>query len=395
MSYLSEPYEDGIRAAIASQLPDEKINTLEVLTHGTECVAVDLNDRYILKFPIPERTLEAIRAEYSVLHFLQGKVDMTIPNPAFFEGTHPFMMYEKIPGERFNVGGDYLLFCPLTPKEEKLGVEYVIHSEKEKEQLAEDIALFFAQIHAVDLKELKAASDVTFSPACILSDKNMRKHVRNNIDPLLKDWLAASLEYFSQFKCSDDDKVLGHFDCTNGNMLYSPEKQRLKAVFDFGNAQIDDYHRDLSCMNLTAPKLTQGIISRYERLTGRNVNRELVDFYTTFMHLYCVTELGLRKRLKELQMWQGSLQRWHTILTQKKLPEIHFPDEWRIWIGENMMLGTSIEEVVEILEKEGFDQQQIRSEVYHANLHPYVMAARRLLEKEVPPRPEPQHDNHM
>ncbi|NHZ34682.1 cupin-like domain-containing protein [Massilia sp. CCM 8692] len=59
-------------------------------------------------------------------------------------------------------------------------------------------------------------------------------------------------------------------------------------------------------------------------------------------------------------------------------PTMQVNDDWRRWIGENLMLGTSPEAIAAILVKSNVSQANARTEIDAALRSPYLQAARRL-----------------
>src|SRR5690606_774304 len=99
---------------------------------GWDCVAVDVAERLIFKFPRHARAEENLTREARLLSAVRPKVTMTVPNLSLHQGPPLFSRHEKIDGEHL-----------VTAQYEEL-------PEGAKQRLAVDMGLFYAELHGLD-----------------------------------------------------------------------------------------------------------------------------------------------------------------------------------------------------------------------------------------------------
>lgn len=134
---------------------------------------------------------------------------------------------------------------------------YLSKSEKEKDALAEDCAVFFAQLHGTNLSEINAELPEIPSIQEDLESYLLDFFTTEEIDKILK--FTEPLYFLG-------DKVLVHKDFYYDNFLLNDE-YRLNAVFDFGNSGIYNYMYDFKC--LVGPE--EGMHDLFVRLTPRYI----------------------------------------------------------------------------------------------------------------------------
>ncbi|WP_236020765.1 hypothetical protein [Devosia sediminis] len=69
-----------------------------ILADGWDSVALDVDDRWILKFPRHQLGVEGLRREAAVLDVVRGAVEMPVAAIALFEAPVLHSMHAKIPG---------------------------------------------------------------------------------------------------------------------------------------------------------------------------------------------------------------------------------------------------------------------------------------------------------
>src|SRR5690606_3375785 len=104
-----------------------------------DCVAVDVDDRLIFKFPRHEAAERALVTEASLLAVIRPAVTMPVPDLTLHPGPPPFSRHAKLKGEHL-----------LTRHYERL-------PEDSRRRLAAEMALFFAELHALDAGAMEEA----------------------------------------------------------------------------------------------------------------------------------------------------------------------------------------------------------------------------------------------
>ena len=122
------------------------------------------------------------------------------------------------------------------------------------------------------------------------------------------------LRNHEQLNVPESNQVFGHFDMHGGNLLFDAANKQLCAVIDFGNCKIGDLHQDLSVMNLSSPDLASRIAQHYESISGRKLNRLLIQHYTTVLYLNLLAGLKRKKSNEKYEYWFGELESWYEYL---------------------------------------------------------------------------------
>lgn len=207
------------------------VNKIQYLASGDDSTAYLCDHQYVVKVPRHELAAESQKREFELYRFLEKK-----PFPA------------RVPqciwmGGSFNVM-DYIPGSPLTIK------KYRHFSEREKDQLAEDEALFLKALHAV--------TGVAEHFPTLLEDKVTRfTSDEKELSEILKSCglLTVKNEKIIQFIYENIQKsnflscytpCLVHNDFSRSNMIF--QNNRLAGVIDFGDFKISDPDNDFFCL---------------------------------------------------------------------------------------------------------------------------------------------------
>ncbi len=190
---------------------------------------------------------------------------MPLPHMVFNDGPVPFSQHLKIPGSSLE-SADYL----------RLG-------EGQRNALATRMAqLYFgaaraaAQPHAAGRRHRRRSMDGARRHHCRGRPKLPRGY---------KGFLDRTVSAYRKLTITGDEQVYGYFDGHGWNMAFDHEMGLLNGVFDFADSGFGARHRDLSYSNWISADLTLRIIDRYEELTRRSVNRDLVMLYSSALRL--------------------------------------------------------------------------------------------------------------
>ena len=127
------------RAAITAAFPELSSSTFKLLTTGWDSTAVDVDDRLIFKFPRHEVAEKALRREADLLSVIRPAVTMPVPDLTLHPGPPLFSRHEKLKGEHL-----------VTARYGRL-------PEPARGRLAEQMALFYAELHRLDPRVMEAA----------------------------------------------------------------------------------------------------------------------------------------------------------------------------------------------------------------------------------------------
>jgi hypothetical protein len=99
-------------------------------------------------------------------------------------------------------------------------------------------------------------------------------------------------------------------------MAFNRKKQRLAGVYDFADSGFGPLHEDFTYSNFISFDLTARIVSAYERLTGRKLDRRRIDILTGYHHLSELADFAEdRGRAKTMRRYFKAWAREHTDFT--------------------------------------------------------------------------------
>lgn len=252
------------RAHVIGTLPQFAGGQFTTLTQGWDSVALEC-DGWIFKFARTPEAEVRLRREVALLQFLKPRITMPIPHMVFNDGPVPFSQHLKIAGSSLE-SADY----------QRLG-------EGQRNAVATRMAQLYAELHALPLNRMQQIGAVGVDPWMAPDD------IIAGAGPKLprgyKGFLERTVSAYRKLTISGDELVYGYFDGHGWNMAFDHEMGLLNGVFDFADSGFGARHRDLSYSNWISADLTLRIIDRYEELTRREVDRDLVMLYSSALRL--------------------------------------------------------------------------------------------------------------
>ncbi len=148
-------------------------------------------------------------------------------------------------------------------------------SEKQKDFLAEDLAVFFAELHKIPLKDVKNLPPYAGKTINYDYEKNPDFDYGANKKRLQK--FGIDLD---EFRTSlTEDKVFCHNDLHGGNLAVDSSREHiLNGVFDFGNADINNRSADFIKLCAMDRNLARRTIKKYNKLTNAGISMKEVDY---------------------------------------------------------------------------------------------------------------------
>jgi aminoglycoside phosphotransferase (APT) family kinase protein len=181
------------------------------------------------------------------------------------EGPPLFSLHGKLPGETLDSDG------------------YAKLDEKARRRLADDIALFLAQLHAIDPAAMRDAGalpvgwwdteEAMLAPVWPM----LPKHLREPAQAAIADYRALMPDALGE--------VYGFFDAHGWNMAFDHKEGRLRGIFDFADSGFGPPHREFVQISLVAPDLAARTADAYEARTGRMLDRRRIFLLAAAMRL--------------------------------------------------------------------------------------------------------------
>ena len=248
---------DRFRSVITGAFPHLSASRFELATAGWDCVAVDVDDRLIFKFPRHATAETALLREAQLLAVIRPKVSMPVPDLSIEHGPPLFSVHEKLKGSHL-VTGDY----------DRL-------PEAARQRLGEMIGRFYAELHRLDEAEILAAGARPVAPW--QTPDAMRERALPMLTADIRRQASAAIDAFERLPPDPHGTTYGFFDGHGWNMAFDHMAQRLTGMYDFADSGFAPVHQDFIYASFVSPDLTWRIISTYETLTGRAIDRRRVE----------------------------------------------------------------------------------------------------------------------
>lgn len=213
-----------LRAAIVAFFPELQSARFNLHIIGWDSVAVDVDDRLIFKFPRHAEAERRLKAEAGLLAVLRPKVTMPLPDQQLHEGPPLFSCHTKLRGEHL-----------LAAHYERLPV-------KARERIAADVALFFAELHALDYAVMKEAGAGLIGSW--LPPDDLLREAWPLLPQELHGYAERTIKAWQDLGSDPQGTTYGHFDSHGWNMAFDHDAGRLNGIYDFGDSGFGDLHRE-------------------------------------------------------------------------------------------------------------------------------------------------------
>lgn len=260
------------RNAIIRAFPRLRNASFRPLTMGWHALAIDVDDRLIFKFPRGAEAEQALRREASILSAVRPHIAMRVPDLELIEDPMLFSRHSKIKGEHL-----------VKEQYEKLPT-------KARERLAEELALFYVELHDLDPAHMREAGATAIRPWQPLED------IRSKALPLVpaehRSLCQRTISAYETMAPDPFGTTYGFFDGHGWNMAFDHRRQRLNGVYDFAASGFGPLHQDFIYSAFISLELTRMIVDRYRSMTGGHIDRERVGLLIGMHRLSELAELA-------------------------------------------------------------------------------------------------------
>ena len=247
---------DSHRAAIIAARPAFRALPITVAGRGWHSLALDIGGRFIAKFPDGAEAEAALRREASLLALAGPRLTLPVPNLTLHEGPPLFSLHGKLQGGTLDSAG------------------YARLDETTRRLLADDIARFFTELHAIPPAEARGAG------ARALETWETGDAALAPVWPLLperiQDRAFATIGAYRALPRDPLPDVYGHFDAHGWNMAFDHAAGRLRGIFDFADSGIGSPHREFVQLSLIDPDLAARVMANYAATTARKLDARRV-----------------------------------------------------------------------------------------------------------------------
>lgn len=200
------------------------VHNMIVLGQGFDSTAYLVNNEYIFKQSKHDEARNNLKREIQVLNYLKGKITLQIPDLEYYSQEYSICGYKEIKGNK------------LSPD------IYNSFSDDEKDALAQDIALFLREMHAIPLPDIDGLELHVIDD--YRSDyETLRETVYDKIPDKSKRYIDDLYKrILNDKRISQYDKALCHNDLSCNHILIQDNKA--VGIIDFGDAAVTDRDKD-------------------------------------------------------------------------------------------------------------------------------------------------------
>lgn len=256
---------ENFQKVIGLAFPELVGSRYTLLTSGWDCVAVDVDDRWIFKFPRHLSAEKGLRIEVSLLEVLRPVLTLPVPAPVLHPGPPIFSRHLKLKGDHL------------------LAEQYEALPDRDRQRLAGDLALFYAELHGIDAAAVHGAGARPIKP-WLSPDEILRK-----IWPVLpfdlKGYAERTISDWRNLPPDLHGETYGFFDGHGWNMAFDHANNRLNGLYDFADSGFGSLHQEFIYSNWIAPDLTARIVAEYEIRTGRSLDRTRIHLLSGVLRL--------------------------------------------------------------------------------------------------------------
>jgi aminoglycoside phosphotransferase (APT) family kinase protein len=256
---------DEYRQALVSTFPQFATAGMAVAGRGWHSIAIEIDGRLIAKFPQGAEAETALRREASLLGVVRAHVSLPVPDMVLHEGPPLFSLHRKLPGDRLE-RDDYLQL-----------------TARQRQRLAEDLAGFFADLHALPAKAMRRAGarPVEWWDTRPATLEPVWKTLPGDVELAAR----AAVEAYRQLPHKAGAASYGFFDAHGWNMAFDRTAGRLNGIYDFADSGFGPLEREFVQVSLTHPELAARTIAAYERLCHVELDRRRIFLMTAAQRL--------------------------------------------------------------------------------------------------------------
>jgi hypothetical protein len=276
--------------------PNEPV---KLLVEGGMSYAFEVENK-IVRIARNEFAKQDYYKEEKILQHLQNVIKtVEVPNMKVIEVPFFHTIHKKLDGLFWN------------------GNVYNKKTEKEKDSLANDCALFFAELHSVNVSNINLEL-----PEIRPIQQDVESYLSNYLSTKEIDKILQHIEVLYNLQ----DKLLIHNDFYPPN-FFIDDNYRLKCVFDFARACYCNYNfefRKILSYEEGEHILFERIVKFYEQITSRKIDVEIIKIIDIYNYMdflsYFAKNFKIEKgKIRVLNRWND-----HIIYIKKKIRDLQW-----------------------------------------------------------------------
>jgi hypothetical protein len=269
---MTELNASEFRSLIIRLFPELTGSAFRLMTMGWDSMAIDVDDRLVFKFPRNEVAERALLKEAALLTLIRPSLSMAVPDMRIHDGPPIFSSHAKLQGEHL------------------LAEDYERLSDEARRRLGDDLARFYAELHCLDAGRIRASGAGPIKPW--QPPEAVRARALPVLPADIRDYAQGVISDFEALPPDPYGDTYGFFDGHGWNMAFDHAQGRLNGLYDFADSGFGPLHQEFVYSNFISPDLTGRIISEYQALTGRKLDRRRIAVLTGFHRLSELAELA-------------------------------------------------------------------------------------------------------
>jgi hypothetical protein len=262
--------------------------SLKILAEGGMSYAFEVGDK-IIRIPRNEYAADGYKFEEKILTFLKDKINtVEIPNIKIIKTPFFHSIHKKLNGLHLD------------------GKTYSQKTEKEKDLLANDCAVFFAELHSTDVSKINTK---------IPELKPIQQDIEKYLVKDLSEKEIIKIIRYTEILYTLQDRLLIHNDFYPPNFFIN-SNYRLKCVIDFARACYCNYNfefRKMISYDEGEQDFWKRIVRFYEEITSRKIDIaiiKVIDIYNYMDFLsYFAKHFKIEKgNIRVLNRWNEHIE---------------------------------------------------------------------------------------
>jgi aminoglycoside 2''-phosphotransferase len=252
------------RKLIEKCFPQIKVRHSRQIVTGWENFVLEVNRKYIFRFPKYKETEKRLASEIESLPALRRQISVEVPNYEFvWRGGRKYPRWF----------GGYRKISGVTIGSSNLGKERL-------RPVAAQIADFLKQLHRIRSRGKQFPHIPSYSPAeWLRSTRAYYRKIRRVVYPVLNYQLRARSEtfwqkFFSELREANFEPTLIHGDLGGENILFDPVTGRLTGILDWSYLQVSDPAFEFAHLFIYKPALGDEVLRHY-KIRGSNMKKRI------------------------------------------------------------------------------------------------------------------------
>lgn len=232
---------------IKKEFPKITWNEYKFINVGWDHEVIQLDNKYIFRFPNSKEYLPVLRGEIELLDYLGSKTKSRIPQYNYVAKDFSFGGYKILPGKELSLESFNSLY------------------EGQQDIIAKDIADFLSDLHSIPLKELERFGISSEKPfgGYETVDEFAIKYLKPNLSSKDYDTVSEMVNDFNRVKRYRQPDCLTHGDIAPKHLIWD-DPNEVVGFIDFSDRSISDPAIDFAELYTYGEGFVERVYKLYE-----------------------------------------------------------------------------------------------------------------------------------